>query len=75
MAKVTTIFYDREADVMYLTMGEPQEAISREIGNDVLLRVHPKTGEVVGLTMLNFASRFSNLAQEQPLPVRMELSV
>jgi len=75
MAKVTTIFYDREADVLYLTMGEPQEAVSRELGNDMLLRVHPTTGEVVGLTMLNFASRFTNLSHEQPLPVRMELSV
>jgi len=75
MAKVTTIFYDREADVLYFTVGKPQEAISREIGNDVLVRVHPKTGEVVGLTVLNFASRFSNLSHEQPLPVRMELSV
>lgn len=75
MAKVTKIFYDREADVLYLTMGEPQEAISREVGNDVLLRVHPKTGKVVGLTVLNFVSRFSNIASEQPLPVRMELTV
>lgn len=75
MAKVTIIFYDSEADVLYLTMGEPQEAISREIGNDVLLRVLPISGEVVGLTMLNFVSRFSNIAREQPLPVQMELSV
>ncbi len=75
MAEVTTMFYDKESDVFYLTIGEPQEAISREMGNDVLLRVQPETGKIVGMTILNFASRFSNLEQEQPLPVRMELSV
>lgn len=73
MAKMTTMFYDREADVLYITVGEPQEAVSREMGNDVLLRVHPKTGKIVGLTVLNFVSRFSNLNQEQALPVKMEL--
>lgn len=73
MEKMTTIFYDRESDVMYLTIGKPQEAISRELGNDILLRVLPETGEVVGLTVLNFVTRFSNLAKEQTLPVQMEL--
>ena len=63
---MTTLFYDKEGDVLYLTIGEPQEAISKEMDNDVLLRVHPETGEVVGLTILNFVTRFSDLAHEQP---------
>ncbi len=75
MAEMTTLFYDKEGDVLYLTIGEPQEAVSREMGNDVLVRVHPETGKIIGMTILNFASRFSNMEQEQPLPVRMELSV
>ena len=75
MAEMTTIFYDKEGDVLYLTIGEPQEAVSREMGNDILLRVHPETGKILGLTVLNFVSRFSNLAHEQPLPVQMKLSV
>ncbi len=75
MAEVTTIFYDREGDVLYLTIGDPTEAVSREMGDDVLVRVQPETEKIVGLTILNFASRFSNLAQEQPLPVKMELHV
>ncbi len=75
MAEMTTLFYDKEGDVLYLTICEPQEAVSREMGNDVLVRVHPETGKIIGMTILNFASRFSNMKQEQPLPVRMELSV
>jgi uncharacterized protein YuzE len=72
---MTAMFYDREGDVLYLTVGEPRDAVSREMGNDVLLRVDPQTDEIVGLTILNFASRFSILNHEQLLPVRMELHV
>ncbi len=75
MAEMTTMFYDRDGDVLYLTIGEPQEAVSREMGNDILLRVHPQTGKIVGLTVLNLASRFSDLNQEQRLPVKMNLQI
>jgi uncharacterized protein YuzE len=75
MADLTTMFYDREGDVLYLTVGQPQEAVSREMGNDVLLRVDPGTDKIVGLTILNFASRFGDLNHEQLLPIRMELHV
>ncbi|MDL1897659.1 DUF2283 domain-containing protein [Anaerolineae bacterium CFX7] len=75
MEEVTTMFYDKESDVLYITIGEPQIAISRELENDVLLRVHPETGQVVGMTVLNFTSRFSNLQQQHTLPVRMTLNV
>ena len=49
--------YDREADVLYLSVGDPRPAVSREIGDDVLLRVDPDSGEVVGLTILNLSTR------------------
>jgi uncharacterized protein YuzE len=62
MAEITTMFHDKEGDVLHLTIGAPQEAVSREMGNDVLLHVHSDTGKIVGLTILNFASRFSNLS-------------
>lgn len=75
MEEMTTIFYDREGDVLYITIGEPQVAISRELENDVLLRELPETGKIVGMTVLNFASRFSNLDKEQTLPVHMALSI
>ncbi len=73
MAEMTNIFYDKEGDVLYLSVGEPREAISEEMDNDVLLRVDPATGDVVGLTILNLASRFSELARPQPLPVSLNL--
>jgi uncharacterized protein YuzE len=61
--------YDREADVLYLSVGEPRKAISREIGDDVLLRLDPDTGEVVGMTILNLSTR----EQLASLPVHIDL--
>lgn len=55
--KVMGISYDADADVLYLSVGEPRRAISREIGDDVLLRVDPESGAVVGLTVLNLSTR------------------
>ncbi len=55
--RMMQLAYDREADVLYLSIGDPRPAISREIGDDVLLRVDPGTGEVVGLTVLNLSTR------------------
>jgi uncharacterized protein YuzE len=49
--------YDHEADVLYLTIGTPRRAISREIGDDVLLRIDPETNVVIGLTVLNLSTR------------------
>lgn len=53
------IFYDDEGDVLYLSVGDPRPAVSEEPGDDVLLRHDVETGEVVGLTVLNFSARFS----------------
>lgn len=73
MDQMTQLFYDREGDVLYLSIGDPRPAVSQELGNDVLLRVDPETGEVVGLTVLNLSARFGSLQLPQSLPVNMEL--
>ncbi len=61
--------YDRESDVLYLSVGDPRPAISREVGDDVLLRIDPQTGEIVGLTVLNLSTRSSS----EVLPVAVDL--
>jgi uncharacterized protein YuzE len=67
------LFYDDEGDVLYLSIGDPRPAISEELGDDVLLRHDIETGEVVGLTVLNFSSRFSKSKDSQKLPVEIDL--
>lgn len=73
MDKVTQLFYDAEGDVLYLSIGEPRPAISQEVGDDVLLRIDPDTGEIVGLTVLNLSSRFGSVQLPQSLPVEIDL--
>jgi len=68
------LFYDKKGDVLYISLGVPQKAISKELDNDVLLRVDPATGRVVGLTILNFAERFSNIDHPQSFPVLAEFA-
>jgi uncharacterized protein YuzE len=53
--------YDREADVLYLSVGKPQKAKTIEIGEDLVLRLHPKRGQVVGMTIINFSKQFPQL--------------
>ena len=73
MGKVMQVFYDRESDVLYLSVGEPRRAISREVGNDVVLRIDPQTNDVVGLTVMNLSSRFGEIDFPQSLPVTIDL--
>jgi hypothetical protein len=47
--------YDEHADVLYLWRGEkPVEAISLPTNDGILVRVHPKTGDLVGVTLLDY---------------------
>jgi uncharacterized protein YuzE len=66
---IMSLAYDREADVLYLSIGEPRRAVSRELGDDVLLRVDPDTGAVVGLTVLNLSTR--STLENLPVQVNM----
>ena len=44
--------YDEEADVLYLSMGEPRPAIGMDIGEGVVVRYDEARKEVVGLTLI-----------------------
>ncbi|KKM25883.1 hypothetical protein LCGC14_1590500 [marine sediment metagenome] len=52
-----TIQYDRDRDILYMHFGKNRKAVSKEIDDGVLLRVDPKTQEVVGITILYFSER------------------
>ncbi len=63
-----TIDYDEEADVLYLSFGEPVEAITEEVGN-IGVRKDEKTNEVVGLTIINFIKTFKR--DHEPLKLSL----
>jgi len=59
LEKPTTITwdYDEEADVLYLSMGEPRPALGMDIGEGVILRYDETHKEVVGLTLIGMRTR------------------
>jgi uncharacterized protein YuzE len=60
-------FYDKEADVFYFSDGTARASDKTiEAGNDVLLRIAPRTKRVRGFTILN-ASRRSQSAKSPAL--------
>ena len=55
--------YDEDADVLYLSIGEPQPAVGLDIGDGVVVRYDEARKEVVGLTLLGLRARLlDNLA-------------
>jgi uncharacterized protein YuzE len=69
MRKKIQFHYDREADVLYLSVGRPQRAKTVEMGEDFILRLHPKTAVVVGMTIVGFSKHFPQLKPRLDLPV------
>ena len=59
---------------MDISLGEPEEAISREIGDDIIVRINSKN-EVVGLTVLNFGKRFEKSKMKKDLPLSAKFSL
>jgi uncharacterized protein YuzE len=49
--------YDEDADVLYLSVGEPRPAVGMDIGEGVIVRYDEGRQEVVGLTLIGLRSR------------------
>jgi len=50
--------YDREADILYIDKRHPYpEQETEELGDDVIARLNPTTGEVESLEVLFFSTR------------------
>ncbi len=64
MEEKLRMFFDKKGDVMDISLGEPRAAISKEIGDDILMRIDPETSEVLGFTVLNFEKRFERTKVE-----------
>jgi len=73
MATSLSFRYDREADILHIDKGKPySEQESEELGDDVIARLNPQTGEVENLEVLFFSTRL--LRQDLfELPVSADL--
>lgn len=49
--------YDEEADVLYLSLGEPRPAVGVDIGEGTVVRYDEARKEVVGVTLIGVRAR------------------
>ena len=73
MAEKITFSYDKEGDVLDISLGEPQKASSREIADDIFVRINTR-GKITGFMMLNFEKRFKNKTEEK-IPLEAEFNL
>ncbi len=73
MAAKLSFKYDREGDILYISKGPPYpEQESEELGDEIIARLNPATGEIENIEVLFFSTRLlrSDLFE---LPVAAEL--
>ena len=75
MGAKLTFKYDRAADILHIDKCAPYpEQDSEELGDEVIARLNPRTGEVENLEVLFFSTRLlrSDLME---LPVTAEIRI
>ena len=45
--------YDADADVLYISVGQPAKGEGIDLGNDTIVRINPETKEIIGFTIIN----------------------
>lgn len=76
MGAKLTFKYDREADILHIDKRPPYpEQESEELGDDIIARLNPDTGEVENLEVLFFSTRLlRNDLLELPVTADLRLS-
>ncbi|MBN1900405.1 DUF2283 domain-containing protein [Candidatus Sumerlaeota bacterium] len=77
MEKKLTFEYDREADILYIGKRAPYaEQESEELGDDIIARMNPQTGEIENLEIMFFSTRLlRNNLFELPISADLRLAV
>ncbi len=69
------VFYDKVADVLYMSQGKPSARDeTSETKDEIVVRRNPKTHEIRGFTILNFLKRSASKSSSIPLPFNVSLS-
>ncbi|MFZ1932291.1 MAG: DUF2283 domain-containing protein [Thermoguttaceae bacterium] len=76
MVEKLTLQYDREADILYIGKCEPYaEQESEELGDEVIARLNPQTGEIENLEVLFFSTRLlRNDILELPISAELHMT-
>ncbi len=51
--------YDEEADVLYISIGEPTPTVAVDIGEGTLMRYTESDDRLVGITVIGLKQRFA----------------
>lgn len=70
MQNQLNFLYDREADVLYVSKGHRAFTDYVELGDNLILRLDPKSKEIVGFTIIDFAARFAGKAPPLAVPLK-----
>ena len=68
-------FFDEDGDVLDITIGKPRKAVAKELKNDIAVRCDPKTGEIVGIVILNFSKRFKEKKKPEEIDLPLNVSI
>ena len=69
MEKALNFAYDKEGDILDISLGQPKGAISEEISEDFFVRLEPKTKQILGFMILNFERKFGRSHKAEILPI------
>jgi len=71
---ILNVFYDKQADVLYMSQGKPSaDDDTSETKDEVVVRKDSKTGEVKGFTILNFLKRTEDKPSIITLPANLAI--
>ena len=67
--------YDAEADILYISFGNPKNAEGVDIGEGTIIRIQPDIKEIIGVTILNPLNRtLSSLRGKQKVTRKKKAS-
>jgi len=74
MEKTIMFFYDKDGDIMDISLGKPKVAVSEEVYDDIVVRIDPHSKEIVGFTIINFVNVFLKRFATKEKPIKLTLS-
>jgi len=60
--------YDEEADVLYISFGQPKPALALDVGEGVLVRYREEDGALVGFTIIGASEMLKAKTKRHPAP-------
>jgi len=69
MEKELMFFYDKEDDILDISIGKPKKALTEELTEDVFIRINPKQKRVVGFMIMNFTKSFIRELEASKKPI------